>query len=756
VAVKTLRELVLFAFYLIVAIALTWPLAARLPTAVSDLGDPLLNAWIIDWDCYALTRRPLHLFDAPIFYPAKFPLAFSEHLVGIAILCLPFYAAGLGAVTTYNIALLFGFALSAYGASVLARVITHRFIPAVLAGLLYGFVPYRFGHLSHIQVISAGWLPLLLAALLVYRRSPTIRNAALLGGAFVMNGLTNIYFFFFGSVALALTVILMAIAERHDKLFWLRMGVAVGTGMVILLPFLVPYAVVSSAYGLKRGVGETMNGSASWTDWLIPPRQNALYGGMPNDEDRHAERELFPGAMMLFLATAGVLLIPRRDAECVRRPRRRLLWLDGAIVVLTILTFIGAITREIHIDWHGRLILEFGRSFLPATLLVICIVIRFAIQFPAAIGDGNLRTAISRSRLSFELWAAALWIVIGVVGALGLHAFFHTFLFQFVPGFRAIRAPARWAMVAYTGLAGWAAVGASALDKRRWVMPLLFGLTLVDLRPRVRWEHAVVEPAPADRWLATMHAGPLLELPIHRFDALYLYLLRSTAHHVPIFDGISGFEPPLHRILREQPLTDATFPLLEENGCRYVLVRPDWFGGQWPAAMAWLQRGIAQGHLVFLRRFDGGVSGDWLFAMPRVEKNWHRFRVPSDDIQIARLLEGKPTVNSSTFAQLYQPKHLSQISGMMTISGWALSPDGIRSVTALIDSGRVRVTCGLFQREDVTKLHPWYPKTQYPAFATAIPRRPRGVPEQTDLQIEIIDGAGKRTLLPDVLVTWRD
>jgi hypothetical protein len=77
-------------------------------------------------------------------------------------------------------------------------------------------------------------------------------------------------------------------------------------------------------------------------------------------------------------------------------------------------------------------------------------------------------------------------------------------------------------------------------------------------------------------------------------------------------------------------------------------------------------------------------------------------------------------------------------------------------VTALIDSGRVRVTCGLLQREVVTKLHPWYPKTKYPAFATAIPRRPRGVPEQTDLQIEIIDGAGKRTLLPDVLVTWRD
>src|SRR5439155_5274752 len=94
VAVKTLRELALFAFFLIAATVLTWPLAANLPTAVSDLGDPLLNAWILDWDCYALTHQPPHLFGAPIFYPAKYPLAYSEHLVGVALLILPFWLTG--------------------------------------------------------------------------------------------------------------------------------------------------------------------------------------------------------------------------------------------------------------------------------------------------------------------------------------------------------------------------------------------------------------------------------------------------------------------------------------------------------------------------------------------------------------------------------------------------------------------------------------------------------------------------------------
>ncbi|PYQ52883.1 MAG: hypothetical protein DMF59_03180 [Acidobacteria bacterium] len=362
-AVKTLRELALFAFFLIAATVLTWPLAANLPTAVSDLGDPLLNAWILDWDCYALTHQPLHLFDAPIFYPAKYPLAYSEHLVGVALLILPFWLTGLGAITIHNIAILLGFALSAYGASVLARVVTNRFLPSALAGVLYGFVPYRFGQLPHVQVISGAWLPLLLAALLIYRRSPTIRNAFLFGAAFAMNGLTNVYYFLFGSVAVVLTIALIAIAERHEKRFWARLITAFGIAMLMLLPFLVPYKVVAEKYGMKRGADESNGASATWNDWLISPRENALYGRIPSTEDQHGERQLFPGALMLFLAASALLMEHRLQPVATIPPEAGApRWLDAIIVLLALLTFFGAVTREIHIVWHNRVLLDFGRS----------------------------------------------------------------------------------------------------------------------------------------------------------------------------------------------------------------------------------------------------------------------------------------------------------------------------------------------------------------------------------------------------------
>ncbi len=765
-AVRALREIALFAFYAVVAVVLTWPLAANLPTAVSDLGDPLLNAWILDWNCYALTHKPLHLFNAPIFFPAKFPLAYSEHLTGIAILCLPFYAIGFAPLTIHNLAILLGFALSGYGACVLARVVTKQLLPSMLAGLLYGFVPYRFGQLPHVQVISGGWIALLLAALLVYRRSPTLRNAVLLGAAFLMNGLTNVYFCLFGSVAVVLTLVLIAIAERHDKRFWLRLGGALAIAFALLLPFLIPYKVVTETYGMKRHERESLEASATWSDWLIAPRESRLYGRLPPDEERHGERQLFPGAMMLFLSAAAFLMVrsggQRPSAVQPLVDGRSLLVLDAIIVFLAFVTYLGAVTNEIHIVRHGRVLLDFGRSYFPAMLLAVCAVIRLAIRFPRALSEGNLRTAIANSRFSFELWAAALWIVIGVLGSFGINAFFHSFLFQRVFGFRAIRAPARWAAIAYAGLACWSATGASVLGRRKWVTALLFAAAFVDVWPRIRWEQALFEPSPVDRWIAQTQTGPLIELPIHHLDVLYFYLLRATEHHVPIFDGISGFEPPLHYKLRTEPLSDDTLTLLERNGCRFVVVRPDWFGWEAPGAFAWIKRGIAQGRLVFLRRFDAGINGDWVFALPRVEKDWPRFRAPqtrdpagfTPDEELARLLDSKATYNGATFAELYEPKRMSEISGPMLVTGWAVSPNGIRSVNIRIDSGRIQVTADLAIRDDVTRAFPWYPQNRRNAFSKLIPR-PRGVPEETDLQIEIIDGSGRRTLLPDVPITWR-
>jgi hypothetical protein len=754
---RVLQELAVFAFCVVVAVVLTWPLATNLPTAVADLGDPLLNAWILDWDCHALLRAPWRIFQAPVFYPSKYALAYSENMIAVAALVLPFHVAGVPPIGVYNIALLAGLTLSAYAGYVLARLVTGNAAASFIVGLLYGFVPYKLAHLQHLQILWSIWPPLLLAALLVYRRAPSWRNAALIGACIVPGAMTNLYFFIFSMLALAATLVLTAIAERRDSRFWMRIAAALAVAGAILIPVLWPYAAVAKEYEMRRGMGEALGNSATPSDWLIAPQRSVFYGGMTDPDRRHSERELFPGLVMLLLAGAALLLTPRRhDPPPTAATRKPPLVLDALIVVFALLTYIGAVTEDLRFTIAGQVV-AFGTTKFPAMLLLAAIVARLAIRFPRALGDGNLRSALQRSRFPLELWIAAVWIAIGILGSFGLNTFFHSFLLQYVPGLRATRVPARWAMIAYAGLIPWTAWGAVALARgRRAVGVALVALALVDIWPRIRWEMAPVENSPVDRWIAEAKAGPLFFLPIDRLNLLYEYMLRSTLHHQPIMNAISGFEPPLHRALRSEPLSDRTLDRLEQNGYRFVVVRPDWAGGGVHKIFPWLQRNLLNGRLAFVQRFDYAMNGDWVFAITRVERQWSRFRAPgAKDDDLRRLFSGRHIPSASTFGQLYQPSNGAEIHGPLTVSGWAISPHGIRSVTVLIDAGRHRFPAALFARDDVTARFPGYPQTPRPAFATLIPNRPRGVRPETDVQIEIIDGRGEITRLRDALIVWR-
>ena len=93
---------ILFAF---LAIVMTWPLLPNIGRAVAYPGDPYINTWVLDWDWYATFHQPGRLFQANIFYPAKYSLAFSENLYGIALFLFPLRALGVGAVAAMNTAL---------------------------------------------------------------------------------------------------------------------------------------------------------------------------------------------------------------------------------------------------------------------------------------------------------------------------------------------------------------------------------------------------------------------------------------------------------------------------------------------------------------------------------------------------------------------------------------------------------------------------------------------------------------------------
>ena len=143
--------------YLLLTIVMTWPLAAGLARDVpGDLGDSLLNMWILGWGAEHFPRLD---GNANIFHPEPLALAFSEHLFGQVLQILPVYYATGNLILCYNLLFLSTFVLSGVGMYLLVLDITGNKRAAFLAGLFYAFVPFRAAQIPHIQTVSSQWMP---------------------------------------------------------------------------------------------------------------------------------------------------------------------------------------------------------------------------------------------------------------------------------------------------------------------------------------------------------------------------------------------------------------------------------------------------------------------------------------------------------------------------------------------------------------------------------------------------------------------
>jgi hypothetical protein len=192
-------------------------------------------------------------------------------------------------------------------------------------------------------------------------------------------------------------------------------------------------------------------------------------------------------------------------------------------------------------------------------------------------------------------FVALLWVAIGFVGSFGERSFLHSFLFRVVEPFRATRTPARWAIIAYCGLAILVAIGASRFRRTRYA---LLVLAMVEVIPRITWNHVPPDFPPVYRWLAAAQPRAAIELPIGWNEQEAGYVLASSVHRVPIMNGVSGFDPPLHEELSRHAYDDAMLDLIIRQSVDTVIVHPD----AAERARGW----IATGTLMPLARFDDG------------------------------------------------------------------------------------------------------------------------------------------------------
>ena len=295
------------------AIVATWPLILHpARTIAGGLGDPLLNTFILAWDADRARHLFRGLWDAPFLYPHRHTLAYSEHLLGIALFTTPVEWISRNPILTYNVAYISSYALAGFGMFLLVRSLVGRTDAAVLAGLAFELTPYRLAQTTHLQVLMNGWMPIGLWALHEYFRTGSRRWLAAFAAAFVLLGLSNGYYFYFFSIP-AGVVVAVEMARRPNRRA--RTAIDLLAAALVVVAVVAPIAWVyfrlQREAGFVRSDEELAGLSARLGDYFRVPHGGWTWRGLLIVGG--GERELFHGFIVIGFAALGALAVRSRS-----------------------------------------------------------------------------------------------------------------------------------------------------------------------------------------------------------------------------------------------------------------------------------------------------------------------------------------------------------------------------------------------------------------------------------------------------------
>jgi hypothetical protein len=539
--------------------------------------DPLLNVWTLTWDTTTLLHAPTHLWQAPLLYPNKLTLSYSENLLGEAMLFAPFFLITHNPVLAYNMVFYLTFLLCGINMYILARTFTGKPFAAFVAALIYAFAPYRIGQIDHIHVIAGEWIPLAFLYLdrsLKYHRW---RYWSLFALFYLLQFFSSIYYGIFLSYTLLAYLLICyarpvwkqwhALGRAYLKQFSpyvLKPAVVFGGVLIILGILMAPY-LLSLSSGLSRGLDQTEFYSAFVRDFGFTAPFNMLYGissynGVPFRDD--SEHHLFLGLTTMSLTLLGILLAARRKDAIMKSYA----WTALVVLIFSFGPFLQYSTDSGAPIFIGSPLPQYTHPYPPS------------LPMP---------------------WLLAYFIL---------------------PGFKGLRVPARLVGVLLMFLALLSAYAVAWLQEilhgkrkeapmeknglpTRWKQKLLpwrtrLILCVLVLIPGLLFLESVPRSNPVTQvptgnqipavyqWLAT-HGGntPIVELPMADYNLPGHFQWKSEAwydyytiyHPHPIMNGWSGYQPPLTTYIASVLLnfpSSESVALLKRYHIEYVVVHP--------------------------------------------------------------------------------------------------------------------------------------------------------------------------------------
>jgi hypothetical protein len=299
--------LVLSGFAALTAI-LTFPLVLHPGTLSYELinNDSQFSIWNVAWVARTLVLSPLRVFDANIFYPHRWTLAYSETNLGAGALAAPVYWATRNVYAAHNAVLLLSFLLSATLTYYLVKYLVNDRRAAVVAAISFAYCPHVFAHLPHIQLLMTAGLPGCLLAFHRMADQPTGRRGVVLGAAMAAQAYFCAYYAVFALLLIGFAVLFVALSRQlwRSRGYWTAVAAAAGVAIAAVSPLVAVYAMIRRTTGFSRSVEAAGSYAANWSAYLASSSYSHAWmlAFLPKWNE-----VLFPGFVALTFGIGGLI-----------------------------------------------------------------------------------------------------------------------------------------------------------------------------------------------------------------------------------------------------------------------------------------------------------------------------------------------------------------------------------------------------------------------------------------------------------------
>ncbi|WP_174591663.1 hypothetical protein [Methanocella conradii] len=326
--------------YTILTIIFSYPLVSEMTTYIQGVGDAWHDLSMFWYAKKAIVDKdPLVnlTYNNYIYYPygapnvPEFPFA--------TLLSVPLQLL-LGLAATYNILWLMSFIISAFGAYLLVKYLTHNEYAAIFSGIVFSFSPYHFAHgFGHMGLLTIEWIPFCALYVIKLYRKYSIINSLLAAIFFLLTAMSDLHYLIYMSLFIGLLILydlyntlksntklsnntftisyLEQIAPLFKK-YWLFIFISF-IGMLPVGYYLMCIVFLSDNF-IKMPITDAVTYSADLTGFFIPSPFHPFYGDwLYNNVYTHftgnpSEYTTFVGYIVLILSLYTFIIL-RKDKE---------------------------------------------------------------------------------------------------------------------------------------------------------------------------------------------------------------------------------------------------------------------------------------------------------------------------------------------------------------------------------------------------------------------------------------------------------